>query len=63
MQHFFDLDAHEAQRLAAVLDATGDLYDPSEVEARESLAWELLLSDLSPEQQAMYDELVAAGVL
>jgi hypothetical protein len=63
MNHFFDLRAHEAQRLALVLEAADDLYDPGAIEAREALAWELLLSDLSPEQQAIYDELVAAGVL
>jgi hypothetical protein len=63
MRHFFDLNAHEAQRLAAVLDACGDLYDPARIEADEAEAWRLLLSDLSPAQQAIYDELVAAGVL
>lgn len=63
MLHFFDLRAHEAQRLAAVMDGAADLYDPGVVEAEEAKAWRMLLSDLSPEQQAIYDELHAAGVL
>jgi hypothetical protein len=63
MLHVFDLTAHETTRLAAVLDALGDGYDPVEVEAGEADARRCLMSNLSPEQAAIRDELIAAGVL
>lgn len=59
----FDLIAHETTRLAAVLDALGDSYDPVEVEAGEAAARRMLMSNLSHEQAAIRDELIAAGVL
>lgn len=57
-----DLTAHEGQRLAAVLDATPG-WDPTAVLADETRAYDLLYSNLNVEQQAVYDELEAAGVL
>lgn len=63
MDFVFDLTAHETTRLAAVLDALGDSYDPVEVEAGEAAARRMLMSNLSPGQAAIRDELIAAGVL
>jgi Family of unknown function (DUF6400) len=59
----FDLTEHETTRLAAVLDALGDSYDPAEVLAGEAEAWRLLMSDLSPEQQKIRQQLIDAGVI
>jgi hypothetical protein len=58
-----DLAAHEATRLAAVLDALGSLWDPTEVYTSEAEAHRMLYADLDPDQQAAYDALVAAGAL
>ena len=58
-----DLDAHERTRLALVLEAIGDTYDPATVLADELGAHDLLYSDLDPQQQAVYEQLTAAGVL
>lgn len=63
MIHVFDLTAHETARLAAVLEACEGTYDPGEVLAGEMEAHALLYSDLDDDQQRMYDELVANGVL
>jgi hypothetical protein len=58
-----DLAAHEATRLAAVLDAIGPLWDPADIYAGEAEAHRLLYAHLDPEQQATYDLLIAAGAL
>lgn len=58
-----DLTAHEGVRLAAVLDALGSDWDPTEIFAGETEAHRLLYADLDSNQQATYDVLVAAGVL
>lgn len=63
MDFVFDLTAHETTRLAAVLDALGDSYDPAEVAAGEDAAYLMLMADLDPWQIAIRDELIAAGVL
>ena len=59
----YDLTLDEARRRAAVLDAIGDDWDPVEVLAQEDRAWAMLYSDLDDDQQRIYDDLVAAGVL
>lgn len=63
--HLFHLDLHrhEQTRLAAVLQAVGDTVDPGQVLADEQAAHTALYADLDLQQQATYDELVAAGVL
>ncbi|MFI7500974.1 DUF6400 family protein [Streptomyces sp. NPDC049687] len=58
-----DLSAHEMLRRAHVLDALGPDWDPVEALHGEDAAYGLLYSGLSAEQQRLYDELVAAGVL
>ena len=63
MLHVLDLTAHEATRLAAVLDACDGLYDPGEVLAGEQAAHALLYSNLDADQQATLDMLRAAGVI
>lgn len=59
----YDLTLDEARRRTAVLDAIGDDWDPLTVLAEEHRAYEMLYSDLDVEQQRIYDDLVAAGVL
>ena len=59
----YDLTLDEARRRAAVLEAIGDDWDPVEVLAQEDRAWAMLYSDLDDDQQRIYDDLVAAGVL
>jgi hypothetical protein len=59
----YDLTLDEARRRAAVLEAVGDDWDPVEVLAQEDRAYAMLYSDLDQDQQRIYDELVAAGVL
>ncbi|WP_406005092.1 DUF6400 family protein [Streptomyces sp. NBC_00637] len=58
-----DLTSHEMFRRAHVLDALGPDWDPVAVLRDEEAAYELLYSGLDAEQQRVYDELVAAGVL
>ena len=58
-----DLTAHEGARLAAVLDAVGPHWDPIEVSTGEAQAHRMLYANLDSDQQAVYDVLVAAGVL
>ncbi len=58
-----DLTAHEGTRLAAVLDALGPHWDPTEIYAGEAEAYRMLYSNLDADQQASYDMLVAGGVL
>ena len=59
----YDLTLDEARRRAAVLEAIGDYWDPAEVLAQEDRAYAMLYSDLDDDQQRIYDDLVAAGVL
>jgi hypothetical protein len=59
----YDLTLDEARRRAAVLEAVGDDWDPVQVLAQEDRAYAMLYSDLDQDQQRIYDELVAAGVL
>ena len=47
----------------AVLKAIGDDWDPVEVLAQEDRAYAMLYSNLDDDQQRIYDDLVAAGVL
>jgi Family of unknown function (DUF6400) len=59
----YDLTLDEARRRAAILEAVGDDWDPLEVLAEEDRAYTMLYSDLDDDQQQIYDDLVAAGVL
>lgn len=59
----YDLTLDEARRRSAVLDAIGDEWDPIAVLAEEEKAYDVLYSGLDADQQRIYDELVAAGVL
>ena len=59
----YDLTLDEARRRAAILNAIGDDWDPVEVLAQEDRAYAMLYSGLDDEQQRLYEELVAAGVL
>ncbi|HEY9305617.1 MAG TPA: DUF6400 family protein [Mycobacterium sp.] len=63
MDFAYDLTLDEARRRAAVLEAIGEDWDPLGVLAEEDRAYAMLYSDLDDEQQRIYDELVAAGVL
>ncbi|MGZ0201627.1 DUF6400 family protein [Streptomyces sp. RM1] len=58
-----DLTAHEMLRRAHVMDAVAPGWDPVEALRDEDAARDLLYSGLDEEQQRIYDELVAAGVL
>ena len=58
-----DLTAHEGTRLAAVLDALGPHWDPIQIFTDEAQAHRMLYTRLDPDQQAVYDLLVADGVL
>jgi hypothetical protein len=59
----YDLTLDEARRRAAILKAIGDDWDPVEVLAQEDRAYAMLYSNLDDDQQRIYDDLVAAGVL
>ena len=58
-----DLTAHEGTRLAAVLDALGSHWDPTQIFTDEAEAHRLLYTHLDADQQAVYDLLIADGVL
>ena len=58
-----DLTAYETTRLAAVLDALGPHWNPTEVYLGEAQAHRMLYGHLGPDQQATYDVLLAAGEL
>ncbi|WP_089106825.1 DUF6400 family protein [Streptomyces hyaluromycini] len=58
-----DLTGHEMTRRAHVMAALGDGWDPVEMVRGEEEAFDMLYSGLDPEQQRLYDTLVAAGVL
>ena len=59
----YDLTLDEARRRAAVIAAIGDEWGPLEVLAQEDRAYAMLYSGLDDDQQQIYDNLVAAGVL
>jgi hypothetical protein len=59
----YDLTSDEARRRTAVLAAIGDRWDPVEALAQEDRAYAMLYSGLDDQQQRIYDDLVAAGVL
>lgn len=63
MDHIMDLDAHETTRLACVLDAIGDTYDPATVALDEARATRMLYSGLDPDQELILLQLRDAGVL
>ncbi|MFI7355513.1 DUF6400 family protein [Streptomyces avidinii] len=58
-----DLTSQEVLRRAQVMAALGPDWDPVEVLLGEDAAYDLLYSGLDADQQRVYDELVAAGVL
>ncbi|MFD6974884.1 DUF6400 family protein [Streptomyces sp. NPDC059979] len=58
-----DLTSQEVLRRAQVMEALGPDWDPVEVLLGEEAAYDLLYSGLDPQQQRLYDDLVAAGVL
>ncbi|MEU4932178.1 DUF6400 family protein [Streptomyces yokosukanensis] len=58
-----DLSAHEMLRRTHVMAALGPDWDPAAALRGEEEARALLYSGLDAEQQRIYDELVAAGVL
>ena len=58
-----DLTAHEGTRLAAVLDALGLHWDPTQIFTDEAKAHHMLYTHLDADQQAVYDLLIADGVL
>jgi hypothetical protein len=59
----YDLTLDEARRRTAILEAIGEDWNPLEVLAEEDRAYAMLYSNLDDEQQRIYDDLVAAGVL
>ncbi|MGA9489494.1 MAG: DUF6400 family protein [Mycobacterium sp.] len=59
----YDLTLDEVRRRAAVLEAIGEDWDPAAVLAEEERAYAMLYSGLDDDQQKIYDDLVAAGVL
>jgi Family of unknown function (DUF6400) len=58
-----DLAREETRRRAEVVAALGPDWDPVATLRAEQQAHELLYSGLDARQQALYDMLVAAGVL
>ncbi|MCX5008146.1 DUF6400 family protein [Streptomyces sp. NBC_00638] len=58
-----DLTAQEVLRQAQFLSALGSDWDPMEALRGEEAAYALLYSGLDDEQQRVYDDLVASGVL
>ncbi|MEV7525151.1 DUF6400 family protein [Streptomyces sp. NPDC091371] len=58
-----DLTSQEVLRRAQVMEALGPDWDPLEVLLGEEAAYDLLYSGLDAQQQRVYDDLVAAGVL
>ncbi|MEU1458238.1 DUF6400 family protein [Streptomyces avermitilis] len=58
-----DLTSQEVLRQVQVLTALGPDWDPMEVLRGEEAAYDLLYSGLDDEQQRLYEDLVASGVL
>jgi hypothetical protein len=63
VQFNIDLTAHEGTRLAAVLNALGPHWDPTQIYTDEVEAHRMLYADLDSDQQAVYDLLIADGAL
>jgi hypothetical protein len=63
MAFAYDLTLDEVRRRTAVVEAIGADWDPLEVLADEDRAYAMLYSGLDDQQQRIYDDLVAAGVL
>jgi hypothetical protein len=61
--HVIDLTTHEHIRLAAVLEALGDDFNPLETMEAEHAARVLLYDNLDPAQLVIYNQLVRSGVL
>ncbi|HEY2199889.1 MAG TPA: DUF6400 family protein [Mycobacterium sp.] len=59
----YDLTLDEVRRRTAVVEAIGADWDPLEVLAEEDRAYAMLYSGLDDQQQRIFDDLVAAGVL
>ena len=59
----YDLCLDVNRRRTAMLEAIGVDWDPIQALADEERAYQLLYSNLDPEQQRVYDELVSAAVL
>ncbi|MFD3875562.1 DUF6400 family protein [Streptomyces sp. NPDC058623] len=58
-----DLTSQEMLRRSRVMAALGADWDPVEVLRGEEAAYDLLYSGLDADQQRVYEDLVAAGVL
>jgi hypothetical protein len=58
-----DLTAHEGTRLAAVLDALGPHWNPTDIYLGEAHAHRMLYAHLDADQQATHDLLLAAGAV
>jgi hypothetical protein len=63
MAFAYDLTLDEVRRRTAVIEAIGADWDPLEVLADEDRAYAMLYSGLDDQQQRIYNDLVAAGVL
>ncbi|MFE5827990.1 DUF6400 family protein [Streptomyces erythrochromogenes] len=58
-----DLTSQEILRRAQVIQALGPHWNPTEVLHDEEAAHDLLYSGLDPQQQTLYNNLLAAGIL
>jgi hypothetical protein len=58
-----DLTAHEGIRLAAVLDALGPHWNPTDIYLGEAHAHRMLYAHLDADQQATYELLLTAGAV
>jgi hypothetical protein len=58
-----DLTAHEGARLAAVVNAPGPPWNPTDIYIGEAQAHQRLYAHLDADQQATYRMLLAAGAL
>lgn len=63
LEFAYDLTLDEARRRSAVLESIGHDWDPIRALAEEQQAEDMLYANLDDEQQQIYDDLVAAGVL
>jgi len=63
LEFAYDLTLDEVRRRAAVLEAIGEDWDPIRALAEEEKAYAMLYSNLDPDQQRHYDNLISAGVL
>jgi hypothetical protein len=58
-----DLGDHEIRRRTEILRALGSDWDPIAMLAAEKEAYDLLYSDLDPQQMDVYQRLLRAGVV